>query len=287
MSKIAPVHFVLSATLLCCSIETMHASCPPATECRGQWCTDGLPPLDANSKVRAMTACHGKFYIGGQLEAGGIDLNGVARLGKNAQGEDEWQPLARGVFRPGAGGGSGVVYSLECYQNKLYVGGIFGQARNNTADISVGNIARWTGSIWEALAIGSSPGVHEGSESTEAQVLAMAVHGGQLAVGGVFSFCREGYLNAQGDENPLRCVNSIAFFDGTHWSRLGFGLERAHSSAPAVVRALSSGPDGSLYVGGAFESAAASACVDVNGPGSGDDEVFGCPGSEPNCSCQA
>ncbi len=69
------------------------------------------------------------------------------------------------------------------------------------------------------------------------EVHALASYGGQVVAGGAF--------DADGVGQPLA---RLARFDGSQWQQMGTGVD-------GPVRALVEGPDGFLYVGGAFTTA--------------------------------
>ncbi len=95
------------------------------------------------------------------------------------------------------------------------------------------NIARWDGSEWHALTGSSGSG-------TDGFVRAMTVYGGDLIVAGSF------------DEAGGLVANNIARWDGSEWHALiGSSGTGVQTTANAVIPHV----DGSLYVGGYFDSA--------------------------------
>lgn len=114
----------------------------------------------------------------------------------------------------------------------IYVGGRFyetcGNATCDSGNIGVNGIAKWNGSTWSALGFGVA-----------GYVSALAASGNDLYVGGVFDICG----NTTCDSGNIT-VNSIAKWNGSTWSALGYGVY-GDVSAIAV-----SGDD--IYVGGFF-----------------------------------
>jgi len=166
------------------------------------------------------------LYAGGEFTvAGGVPANRVARWNGST-----WSPLGSGMnaavhtlteFDDGSGAGP-----------SLYAGGNFWTA----GGIDAIRVARWNGSSWSPLGSGMTSTVYvlnvfdDGSGG-----------GPALYAGGVFS-------SAGGVT-----VNRIARWNGSSWSPLGSGVNKA-------VRALTVFDDGTgggpaLYVGGEFETA--------------------------------
>lgn len=112
---------------------------------------------------------------------------------------DAWHRLAGGLP-------SGEGQCVAVFQDQVYVG-LQSQQR----------LARWTGDAWEAVG------------GLNGQVSALAVHGGELIVGG--SFTEAGGLT----------VNRIAAFDGADWRALGGGVDNSvnalHSTETGLVAA--------------------------------------------------
>ena len=150
-----------------------------------------------------------------------------------------WQAL-------GSSGGNGVdgtVNALAASGGDLFVGGMFTQA-NVGANIPANRIARWNGSTWQALGSGGGNGVN-------GFVLALAVSGGDLFVGGVFN-----QVNV-GAAIPAR---QVARWNGSAWQALGSG---GGNGVNDQVNALAvSGGD--LFVGGFFSEANVGAGIPAN-----------------------
>ncbi len=177
----------------------------------------------------------GEVYIGGSF--GGIGLvagtKNVARwdgLSTNGDGTAQWQPLGKGA--------DDAVYALRSVaSDTVMVGGAMWRVGNATPnDTFVNSIAAWntTTGAWSALNLGVANG----------RVYAIEpLSGGRVAVGGEFL---EVGNAAAGD---LAASNIAAWDTSTHqWSALGDGVS-------GTVRSLATTADGTLLVGGEFDSA--------------------------------
>ena len=182
--------------------------------------------------VYAIAASGSDVYVGGLItqvcgnaacDSGNLAVNSIAQWNGTS-----WSALGSGV--------NGDVYALTVSGSNVYAGGYFsrvcGNAACNSGNQPVNNIAQWNGAYWSALGNG-----------VESEVLALAVSGSNLYVGGGFTqvcgnaACNSGNLT----------VNNIAQWNGTNWSALGNGANNA-------VDALSvSGSN--AFVGGLFTSA--------------------------------
>lgn len=142
--------------------------------------------------------------------------------------------LARwdGANWSGVGAGvNGPVYALALSGSELIVGGAFSQA----GTLVTNNVARWDGTTWRTLGVA---GVTQGYGANQPQVRALAVHGNDIYVAGLF---RTPAVN-------IARWNRLA----DSWSALGSGI--AYPGGASVVHALTLS-DGRLYVGGRFTSA--------------------------------
>ena len=170
----------------------------------------------------------GTLYIGGSFEFVGTGFaSGVAKWDGT-----RWSALGDGANQ----GVNGFVFALALSGSDLYVGGGFTSAGGQPAN----RIAKWDTrtASWSALGEVSNQGVNS---SVRSAVLALAVSGSELYVGG-------GFTSAGG-----RPANNIAKWDTrtASWSTLG---EAANQGVNSSVRALAvSGSD--LYAGGLFTSA--------------------------------
>jgi hypothetical protein len=190
--------------------------------------------------VQALAVSGTDLYVGGFFTTANtgspITANQVARWNGSA-----WSAL-------GSGGGNGVgmgvspsVSALSIAGGELFVGGGFNEA-NLGAPVGTNYIARWNTSTWSALGNGSGNGIN-------GQVLAMAVSGGDLYVGGGFTMV--GNLRA----------NYIARWNGSSWSALGSGAGNGLNNTVNALALLG----GDLYVGGQFNQANAGASIAASG----------------------
>jgi hypothetical protein len=183
-----------------------------------------------NNTVSALAVHDGKVYVGGSFTtAGGVTANRVAVWDIATQ---VWSTL-------GTGSGNGVnstVGSLAVHNGKVYAGGRFTTAGGAPANrVAVWDIAT---QVWSSLGTGSANGV--GGLSTS-QVLALAVHGGKVYVGGAFTTA--GGVTA----------NRVAVWDiaTQAWSSVGSGSANGVSSTVYTLAIH----DEQRYVGGAFTTA--------------------------------
>lgn len=131
-----------------------------------------------------------------------------------------WHSLGTSLSSGSLGGGATTALAVAP-NGDLYVGGQFTQA----GGVPVSNIAKWDGSTWSSLRVGTAAGVNR-------PVTALAFSPtGQLYVGG--SFTQAGFT----------AVAGIARWDGNAWTALGSGVLDNNSFA-GFVRA-SCGPCGS------------------------------------------
>ncbi|WP_170266836.1 immunoglobulin domain-containing protein [Brevifollis gellanilyticus] len=169
--------------------------------------------------VSDMTQFNGQVYVTGSFTtAGGVTVNSIARWNGAS-----WSAVGTGLADVGF---SGSGKALAVMGSNLYITGEFETAGGVTCN----NIARWTGSTWEAL----HP---DGLSGGGGRAYCLAVMGADLYVGGYFS--RAGTVQF-GSDNLMK-------WNGTTFSGVGGG-------ANDTVYCLTS--DGSnLYVGGEFTSA--------------------------------
>jgi trimeric autotransporter adhesin len=253
-----------------------------ASACSPAWLPIFGQHPGVSSTVRAMVAFDDGsglmlFVAGTFLEAGGVEVNRVARWNGTT-----WSQAGTGTDND--------VYALVIHDDgsgpALYAAGAFVFAN----DDYVSRVARWNGSSWTALGSGvdqnvyalavfddgSGAALYAGGDFTTAggfeakhiarwngsawsplkggtnnRVEALAVFddgsGPALYAGGVFT---------SADHKP---ANRIARWDGTNWSALGSGLN-------APVYSLAAFEDGSgpaLCAGGAFTMAGAAAASRV------------------------
>ena len=139
----------------------------------------------------------GGFYVGGEFVcASGQIVNHIAHWDGAT-----WTGLGKGLA-----GGVYLAYpmSLVLDQNEqLYVAGAIEKA----GDIPVKNIAKWTGTEWQAL-----------GEGVASVVRTLAVDSHNRVYAG-------GYFEIDGD-NPLQ-NNTVLRWDGSQWEAIGTGFDRA------------------------------------------------------------
>ncbi len=166
--------------------------------------------------VYALAVSGSNVYVGGQIAVS--RWNGTA-----------WQVLG--------GGTQGDVYALAVSGSDVYVGGSFSTVYNGPGEpgavSGTHGVARWTGTAWEALGGGTSPGT----------VYALAVSGSNVYVGGVF----ENVYAGPGQTGRVAGTLCLARWTGTAWEALGEWI-----NGPVAALAVS-GSD--VYVGGSFTSA--------------------------------
>jgi len=182
-----------------------------------------------DSAVLALAVVGNEVFVGGWFtSAGGVSANRVARF--NTQ-TNTWSALGTGS----SNGVNGEVRELAVVGNEVVVGGRFTSA----GGVSANSVARFNTqtNTWSALGTGSSNGV----SGILASVLALAVVGNEVYVGG-------GFTSAGGVS-----ANNVARFNTqtNTWSSLGTG---SSNGVFGGVEALAvSGNE--VYVGGYFTSA--------------------------------
>lgn len=163
---------------------------------------------------------NGDVVVGGFFnQAGGVPAASIARWNGKT-----WQPL-------GAGLGAAALCLAKLANGDIIAGGSFATAGGASAS----RIARWDGSAWHPLGSGIDPG-----NFYQVQSLSVMPNGDIIAGG---NFPTAGGVSATG----------VARWDGTSWSPLGTGLERAGGNAAAFAQVLL--PNGDLVVGGNFTGA--------------------------------
>lgn len=183
-----------------------------------------------DAEVLAIEPYGSSLMVGGQMTTANVGGTPVA-----ARGIAQWTGTAwAGV---GSAGGQGVdasVSALLAVGSTLFVGGSFIRANLGGPELVVSCcIARWNGSAWSA--VGGSVG---------GSVEAMALYGGDVYVGGIFT-------NATTVGPPVD-TNRIARWNGSAWSRVG-GI--GENGVDGAVNALAVAGD-TLHVGGSFTQAA-------------------------------
>ena len=183
-------------------------------------------PPGVNAQAYGIAAIGNKIYaVGTFTAAGNTKAMGVAGFdGTN------WFPLNGGL--PG-GGVNPTVICAAADNNRLYVGGIFTNADDPTAN----DTARWDGTNWAGIGI-------QGLIETARR------NGSTLYFGGVFS----------GSTN----VNStnIIGWDGTNWLALGPGLSGNGFSLLSSVNCIAF-QGNNIYAGGNFSYAGTSSMTNI------------------------
>ena len=196
-----------------------------------------------NNAIRALAVSGNSLFAGGDFtiaNLGGtgatpvISANHVAEFDTTAS---TWSPLSQADHN----GVSNTVHALAVSGNAIYVGGDFSFAGN----VAANRVAKFdtTTNTWSALTQGDGNGVNS-------SVLALAVSGNSLFVGGFFTTANLGGTGA----TPAITANRVAKFDTTTntWSALkqGDGNGVGNSMNDLVAALAVSG--NSLFVGGSF-----------------------------------
>ncbi|MBU1617286.1 MAG: hypothetical protein KKF06_05915 [Candidatus Margulisbacteria bacterium] len=152
------------------------------------------------------------------IAAGSFDeANGIADTRHIARWNGtRWEPLGKGL--------SGVVNALaRDSSGNIYAGGNFTTAHNSDGDVSVSNLARWNGTVWQDVGGG-----------VNGEIYALAFDSaGMLYVGGSFT-------SAGGN-----IVSNAAAWDGLAWRNLAGGTD-------SPVHAVASNSTYRLVAGGSF-----------------------------------
>ncbi|MFN0133925.1 MAG: hypothetical protein ACKVW3_15525, partial [Phycisphaerales bacterium] len=168
----------------------------------------------------AMTLYNGELVVGGSFSsAGGVAVPNVARWNNTA-----WQPLGTGSI-------SGVVAALATFGTDLVAAGSF-QSFGQTPQLKTA--MRWNGTAWQPMDAGL-PALGQGFF-----VAALAVHDGELYLGGGFSVTDGGPGDGTFNSQVYR-------WTGSSWVP-------AVGSMSGSVYALASS-SGSLWAGGSFTNA--------------------------------
>lgn len=183
------------------------------------WNGEGWSPVGGGipGEVFAIESYQGQIVAAGDFSFFGGSRRGVVIDNLTILSDDIWFSLGDGT--------GGRVESLHAVGSSLYVSGAFTRVG---LDVKVASIAEWDGELWTPLG-------PPGGEGLDDYANALAVHDGQLVIGGDF------LLGGDGSPFPAEYV---ATWDGTSVEFLGTEI-----NGP-VLSLLSSG--GSLYAAGNF-----------------------------------
>jgi hypothetical protein len=182
-----------------------------------------LVPLTGDPSVASVQHLGGEvFACGNFARAGGRDATGLARWNGTT-----WAPaVASGI-------GRGAVTVHRAPNGDVFLGGAF----RDIDGVPCNGIARRVGSTWQPLGSGLA------SNTLHAGVATMASdRNGDLVVGGWFSTA--GGVAAQ----------NIARWNGASWQPLGSGLT-GPAGSPPTVHAMTTAPNGAVWVVGTFHAA--------------------------------
>ena len=190
-----------------------NASAKSLAKWNGDAWSELAPVTGSLGEVRALAVCGPDLYIAGQFESvGGVTALNIAKWDGNTA-----HPLGTEL--------TGSVSALAFYEGDLIVGGALLVGGN----VPVYGVARWDGAAWHPLDTGVS---NCPTNACVGNVYALAVHNGDLIVGGSFVY-------AGGEP-----ASNIARWDGNAWHAMGAGFN-------GTVRALCSF-GGNLYAAGSF-----------------------------------
>jgi len=173
-----------------------------------------------NGPVYALAVMGTNLYAGGWFDTvGGAAATNIAKWNGS-----EWSALGPGISGSPEDYLTEGVYALAVQDTNLYAGGEFTTA----GGIVASNIAKWNGSSWSALGLGTGdfwPGV-----------FALALSGTDLYAGGQFTMAGGA------------AASHIAKWNGSSWSALGSGIDGSGLSTITALAVLGS----HLYAGGGF-----------------------------------
>jgi hypothetical protein len=174
-----------------------------------------------NNIVYAIAVSGNNIYAGGTFTtAAGAPANRIAKFDGS-----KWSGLGTGIYGATAvmniNAWFPTVRAISISGSDIYVGGDFSTA----GGVPASNIAKWNGSSWSALGLGTNSTVH-----------AIATMGGNVYAGGDFTIA--------GGNGGIKYIGK---WNGTTWTVLGGGVDNTvHALAVA---------GGTLYVGGSFDYA--------------------------------
>lgn len=184
-----------------------------------------------DNTVNAIAIDGSDLYVGGTFLDADDDPT-ADRVAKWEGSTSSWESMGGALNAP--------VRAIAVSGSNVYVGGDFTDANNlGKADY----IARWDGS-WHAL------GQNGNNGALGAHVNAIAINGGNVYVGGLFT-------DATGDPT----ADYVARWDGSAWNALGSNSTGSNGALSDEVFALLF-TGSSLYVGGNFENASGIGAAD-------------------------
>jgi uncharacterized protein (TIGR03437 family) len=202
-----------------------------------------------NGDVAAIAVSGTGVFVGGNFKlarnnsSGTVSVNGVARWDGSA-----WSALGKDGGATGNGvtsPGTAQVFAIAVSGNDVYVGGAFTRANSsNAAGVNVNCIAKWNVStqLWSPLGAGQG----NAANGTNGDVLALAVNGAEIYVGGNFN-------TTFNNLNVPVSTRFVAKWNGTTWSGLGTGTGAGGNGTNGSVFTLFvSG--GLVYAGGDFST---------------------------------
>jgi N-acetylneuraminic acid mutarotase len=196
----------------------------------GTGSSNGVSGGSSFTAVNALAVVGDEVFVGGEFtSAGGVSANYVARF--NTQ-TNTWSTLGTGSSNGVSGDIFSAVNALAVVGNEVVVGGGFTSA----GGVSANRVARFNTqtNTWSTLGTGSSNGVNS-------TVLALAVVGNEVFVGGLFTSA--GGVSA----------NRVARFNTqtNTWSTLGTGSSNGVNNDVAALAVVGN----EVFVGGSFTSA--------------------------------
>jgi len=196
------------------------------------WQSDFVGP-GIEGEIEAVLEYDGELIIAGRNNLSAGSISNAAIL---AWDGEAWRRL--GTERFGSDFAT-IISELIIFQGELIAAGSFTRIGERT----IQRIARWDGTQWHPLGSEESNGVGDDEASL---VTALAIHEGELIVGG-------GFNTVNGE-----VANKLARWDGSQWATLGVGPNNGirRSPGPARVVALAS-LGNELIVAGDFDFAGA------------------------------
>jgi len=142
--------------------------------------------------VFALAVYNGKLYAGGKFDSAGT----VAATNLAVWDGATWSAV-------GTGFSDSTIGALAVFNNELYAGGFLGTYNN-----SIGVIDKWNGTSWSPVGSGFTGTIHNSSK-----VFSLCVYQSKLVAGGIFDSI--GGIEA----------NDIAYWNGTNWGIISFGID--------------------------------------------------------------